>query len=285
MQKLFILGAADPEMNRIEEVLAANKPFAYATVDGKRCHGGNAYKADSHSQIVLPVALSPDELEFVFVECAIVGRSRDVMIDHHREGDPGFGKGAEDYLLASSLGQLLALLSLDATPEDLLIAASDHCPGPAYRGECLGVQPDDLLAFRARNAATFRAKEAGAIFETDPALAVEIMAQRIKNEIVLAAYALAGARTIPLGRWNVPDLRNGTPQRPGQPVASLPEAALRTGEGYIASVKDRDGRTKVVLGGDNEPETVQAFLAWAKVEGLVDPYGVPARGFAGAYAP
>ncbi len=32
----FILGASDPEMARIEEILKTNgKPFSYATIDGK----------------------------------------------------------------------------------------------------------------------------------------------------------------------------------------------------------------------------------------------------------
>ena len=70
----------------------------------------------------------------------------------------------------------------------------------------------------------------------------------------------------------------------GEHVPELPEAAVREGMAYLATVTDRDGRRKVVLGGHADAETVRAFLErWAPHEGLVDLYGDPARGFAGGY--
>jgi len=69
----------------------------------------------------------------------------------------------------------------------------------------------------------------------------------------------------------------------GEFVAELPEAAAREGMAYLASVVDRDGRQKIVLGAA-DAETVRAFLEqWAPREGLVDLYGDSARGFAGGY--
>jgi len=45
-----------------------------------------------------------------------------------------------------------------------------------------------------------------------------------------------------------------------------------------------DGRRKVVLGGATTLEAVHAFMTvWAPAQGLVNAYGDPARGFAGAY--
>jgi len=69
-------------------------------------------------------------------------------------------------------------------------------------------------------------------------------------------------------------------------VPELPEAAIRDGVAYLATVTDPEGRTKIVLGGHTTPETVRAFLSeWAPAQGLVETYGDPARGFAGGYLP
>src|SRR5690606_24589180 len=49
----------------------------------------------------------------------------------------------------------------------------------------------------------------------------------------------------------------------GEHVPELPEAAAREGLAYLATVADRDGRQKIVLGAANA-ETVRAFLEqWA----------------------
>src|SRR5690606_5914134 len=70
----------------------------------------------------------------------------------------------------------------------------------------------------------------------------------------------------------------------GNSVPELPEAASREGMAYLATVSDRDGRRRVVLGGNASPETVRAFMNdWAHAQGLTDLYGDPARGFAGGY--
>jgi len=72
----------------------------------------------------------------------------------------------------------------------------------------------------------------------------------------------------------------------GNSVPELPEAASREGMAYLATVSDRDGRRRVVLGGNASPEVVREFMEhWAPGQGLVDIYGDPARGFAGAYLP
>jgi hypothetical protein len=75
-------------------------------------------------------------------------------------------------------------------------------------------------------------------------------------------------------------------------LPDLPEAACIQGIAYLADVPGRPGEPrKVVLGGCGEgtvPGTapVEVFLGgWAAENGLVDPYGDPARGFAGAYIP
>src|SRR5690606_23556480 len=97
-------------------------------------------------------------------------------------------------------------------------------------------------------------------------------------DVEQARARLRAAPVVALGeRLVARDLR-------GQHVQELPEAAAREGLAYLASVVDRDGRRKVVLGGRADAEMVRAFLeSWAPREGLVDLYGDPARGFAGGY--
>jgi hypothetical protein len=108
-----------------------------------------------------------------------------VIIDHHNPGDPGYGRSPAEFLPASSIGQVIAILGDDRiainrhtlsaeSPQDLylvpagaladdsdpawclgtgfvptdivLTAAADHCLDAARRGECPGVDPDDLTS-------------------------------------------------------------------------------------------------------------------------------------------
>jgi len=52
----------------------------------------------------------------------------------------------------------------------------------------------------------------------------------------------------------------------------------------VTTVTVDGSRPKIVLGGCTTPDMVRAFLDhWAPSQGLVDAYGDPQRGFAGAY--
>src|SRR5690606_33702597 len=141
-------------------------------------------------------------------------------IDHHRPGDPGYGRPPSEFLEASSIGQVIAELarlgrlpleqivggrlawsrgpSLNgpgmygppagvmrrddvqigacqsgwhvlepdpagvravAIPDDLVLAAAaDHCLGAAYAGQCPGVDPDELMRWRAESRAKFQGR-------------------------------------------------------------------------------------------------------------------------------
>ena len=47
LNRLWVLGAGDPEMAAIEKLLQdAGEKFTHATVAGVRVHPGNAYKAE-----------------------------------------------------------------------------------------------------------------------------------------------------------------------------------------------------------------------------------------------
>ena len=68
----------------------------------------------------------------------------------------------------------------------------------------------------------------------------------------------------------------------GRSIPELPEAAARDGIAFLASVKDKDGREKVVLQAA-PPSLVRDFLEGRVVPSLKGHYGDPARGFAGAH--
>lgn len=278
----FILGAADPEMEAIEELIQAEYDAAvvtYATKDGARVFPSTAYKADA-------VEVEAGHLA-VFVECQPEAGYPDgaLVIDNHRPGDAGHGVGPKGYFLASSIGQVYKLVketseeftvqedadtgpllvfshgpygapaAVRPDPHLLLTAASDHCPGAAYRGECEGVTPGELMSHRASIASAFQGKDYG---------------EYLKE--VLRAMDLIQARA---QQYDIPHFEESVPQ--------LPEASLRTGIPVSYEMDDRSGRRKVGLL-NADPETVSRWMEVSAPEmGLVDIYGAPERGYAGGF--
>jgi hypothetical protein len=204
--------------------------------------------------------------EVVMVECDLephVTRGSHIeRIDHHRAGDRGYGRPPAEFASASSIGQVAAALGLEMTPGLLLVAAADHCLAAAYRGECPGVDPDELMRWRVVSRATFQGR--------DPStLLVDIEATR---------RALRVASRVTLGSSiDAADMRREPPW------PELPEAAARENAGYISGpLTSPDGRRKITCVGT--PDVVAAFLeCWAPAHGVIDCYGDPARGFAGGY--
>ena len=103
MNQVFILGSEDPEMDHIEEILLFNNlSYGYATKNGKRCHPGNSYHADND--------LSKYD-QIIFIEAnTTVSYKNTISFDHHHEGDYGYHLNHEDFLTASSIGQLISYL-------------------------------------------------------------------------------------------------------------------------------------------------------------------------------
>lgn len=341
--RIWILGASDPEMTLIEELLrACGEEYIYALDDrGERVHPVNSYRC--------PTPVVPEGSTVYAVECIDVLPEGWVRIDHHRPGDPGYGRPPEECLPASSIGQVTRELArhgllrwrpgvrdgsglsrdhggrsgtyersgsgswyvmvdpptgqISAMPlmvpiEIVLAAAADHCLAAAYRGECPGVDPDTLMRWRAETRAAHQGRS------VDDVLADIALARRAVQEaqIIDCDFNAKGwcdscgpncmfcssCGTCECGAnlecppeylmcMSVLDLR-------GYEVPELPEAAAREGWAYLATVTDRDGREKVVLGGATSPEMVREFMmCWAPAEGLVDIYGDPERGFAGGY--
>lgn len=267
---VFVLGAPDPEMGRVQEVLetiggsvssvVVEAKIEFATVNGVRCHAGNAYKADPVHTDKMLVWLECRATEFV---------TPFISIDHHNDGDFGFGMNAENYWEGSSIGQLHRLLIVNgAHPAVLdklfgadryLVAASDHCPAAAYKGQCPGVDAMELANYRAaRNAAFLKMdiEEYIASLSVSMEKAVSLPEMELGGEVYYVA---------------------------SEPIEFLNEVSLRLGIAveYVMGGNARDPRTKVGLLGGSPALTA----AWMKAkEGvLVDIYGAPARGYAGGY--
>jgi len=120
---LFVLGAPDPEMDRIEKLLdECGITHTFATIGGVRVHPGNAYKADgiacgetSACQIILVEGAFDRALcggcFTLLTDGTFPLGSVSTSIDHHRPGDPGYGVPPERFLRGSSIGQVVAFLA------------------------------------------------------------------------------------------------------------------------------------------------------------------------------
>lgn len=325
---IAILGAADPEMNYIEEILGDTGVLvAYAACEdpktGKvvRVHPGSAYRAThilcplGEDMIPIPgqtVSELFDATHTLTVECEVSCMAPALVADHHRPGDPGFGRPPAEFFSASSLGQVVVHLARsgqlnmygwrdrrDGAPDPapgaifpgkegglsvfvgrrnmmaiipkalVLTAAADHCLGAAYRGDCPGVDKEELLEFRVATQVAFRNSNSqdGDILATR---------ENVLTDVRRAIAVLEAAPEVP----GIPGMKD---MMGYGLIPQLPEAGTYTGTGYFAGpiVDPREGRKKFVCSGT--PEQVRAWLDRAEEFGLVDTYGDPARGFAGGY--
>jgi hypothetical protein len=262
MSKLFVLGAKDPEMNRIYELLQRKigHTVQYATKDGVPCHPGNAYKCD-------PVSGE----EVIYIECRPEGMAH-AQIDHHWPGDPGYGLPSKRFWEASSLGQVYRLLGIMKRPSqsDLVLAAMDHCPAHAIRGECPGVSAEDVIERKIQ----------------EISVATKVSHDDVRDRINLMAKRLESAPEIEIGGQHLKDLRqydNGS----GYTLDLLTSqvATLAGGYAVLLFARDREGdAVKWTVAGHCTPECIEAFKnTWGPANGLTGIYGVPSRGYAGGY--
>lgn len=260
---IFVLGAQDPEMRAIEEVLnRAGLEFAYAAIDHVRCSAANAYRADSLVRVgkngrSSPVLAAPNR-PLAFVESRLSGRARQLHIDHHHEGDPGFSCEPARYLEGSSLGQVLTLLN--ERPSDLqrLLCAADHCLTAAYQGDCPDVDPGELLFMRA----AWRAL-----------LGQESLDTKI-GHVLSAADRIRAVFDPALGEATFLD--------PTQVPAELAEGAAYAGLPVRYRILSMSGgHLKECIKGASF-DRIEAFINHHRNEGR-RAYGNPYRGYAGAY--
>jgi len=272
-RRVWVLGAGDPEMEAIEKLLRdRGERVAYATLrrrPGTRVHPAAAYGDDA---VVEPRA-TRDAGEVVLVECApelsVLGQVRVSVVDHHRPGDPGFGRVPAEYWRASSIGQVWRILHGSEPPPSELryVAAADHCLRAAYAGECPGVDPDKLARWRAVSRAAFQRRTVDEI-EADVSAAMQALREAPEIEIWLDDQ---GPPVV------LADMRGE------EVVRELPEAAARLGAGYTSGpLASPDGRLKFTCAGT--PLQCHAWLQWTG-ETLEDLYGDPMRGFVGGYLP
>lgn len=246
----YVLGARDPEMSEIERVLSEHGlPFTTARWHGRRCKPHTAYQAERIGRRV------PAGHDVCFVECEVFGMTPAMVIDHHREGDPGYGLPPQRYLKGSSLGQLLRHLGLEPTETQRIICAADHCLVYAYQGLCPGVDPEALGRWRIAT----RARARG------------IRDDELLAQVEAARRALRAAPRIRLGGVDVAWFE--------EPPAEVSEASAREAIPFAYVRTENDGRKK---GGilSAPPEAVTAFIERCGLKGV---YGDPARGFAGGY--
>lgn len=348
-KRLWVLGAADVEMAAIEKLLTeCGETFCFAVgPDGQRVHPGNAYSAT-----MAEYAYGDDNGETViFVECAggLYGVSQTaIVVDHHRPGDPGFGRPSAEFFAASSVGQVASILAVNrvlrweselyhrddggtgpypttstyeyvdcawnlfvdfadceqhwlTVPQDIVMtAAADHCLAAAYRGECLGVDPDALMRWRVEQRAAFQKRSVKDVLhdveaarslleylnsgDGRPVDVREVWTSTCDCGCVSYSnaddFTACGRRSY--GHDSAAECNGWSSRKLDQPIPELPEAAVREGVAYLATVTGRDGRVKDVLGGHTTPELVQRWMDEMKAVGR-ETYGDPVRGFAGAY--
>ncbi len=272
---IVIFGAPDIEEQRARAIAARHGLIlATATVGGEICNPMTAYRADGYT---VDSGKVDDETKCIIFECtqaASNGLEVVARCDHHNPGDVGFGKPANEFFEASSLGQLIDFLGIEATQEDRVIAAADHCLSAAYAGLCPGVIAEEVLAMRLPELM----KREGVSLEEDAMKGIDEALRVLKNP----------PATVLLGGKQVADIRELGP------VPFTIEAGVMTGTPYLAK-GDKRFPDKVNLSGSEE--VISDFLGqavmvdgrptypngWAVRNGLHQPYGDSKRGFAGAY--
>ncbi|MFA4993784.1 MAG: hypothetical protein WC521_00550 [Bdellovibrionales bacterium] len=273
MNALYLLGAKDPEMDRLDEVLESRgQSFDYATKNGRRVSPANAYAAD-------PVPVDDYDM-IIYIECRTIPEPKGIdskIIDHHREGDPGYNMGPKDYWEASSLGQLFKQLNIVPTRRDLVVAAMDHCFSAALRGEC----PDHTTKgsyITKEEVLDLKVAEIAEGSNTDKAY----VRQRVRHFGELLSFA----PSVIIGSEIIKDLRHKyLGEGYSLDLLSAQIAVALSGKAALLCNSDPNGKSKkITIYGNIRPETITAFIErWAPSQGLTDIYGVPHRGYAGAF--
>jgi hypothetical protein len=264
----YVLGADDPEMRAIENILNENNlPFGYAMIENKRCHSGNAYLANNISGIVLPHALNK-EFNLVYIECQLQTIKPSFVIDHHREGDPGYDSTYLDYWNGSSIGQLCSFLNIKKTHKLSVIAALDHCYSHAVRGLCPEVSDSDVRVLKYEEISKHHDITLETLYKIIHSFKMKL---EKSNQIFLEDQMVYDLRYLDFSE-----------------IYSIGYLILQCAlyeEGAVGLIQlPEDNSTKVILSGIISPETVRFFKNnWAPKNNLENIYGVPERGYAGGY--
>jgi len=310
--RLWILGADDPEMQRIEELLRSRgEDIAYARADG----GRRIYPSEAYSLPTIDLgAWGERPSEIIFVECAAQvidtslwhGMSDEhdvpiVYIDHHRPGDPGHGMPPEDFMSASSVGQVYAHL---LAPPSRVVAGTrarfrhEHEDGwSVYADIYIDARDDDdaprvTVRVRIPHATVLAAAADHCLAAAYAGQCPGVDPDELREWRVLtrAEYQHRAVEALQADIDAAMDVLRQSPQmadgvfdlRGRGRVPELPEAACILGVGYLAEVEEQSGRHKIVVGGAAPADFIGAFLR-GEIAEVIDTYGDPARGFAGGY--
>ena len=302
--KIFaILGAADTEMAAIEQLLdAASIQFGYAcSEDGQRVLTGSAYSAVGTVEPA-PVCAATTVL---LIECGgtrlrssiLRHASHWIEIDHHRQGDAGYGMPPSQYLEASSLGQLARFLAREGMlpvagwrrVRNPTGAPHPGEPGDVHYGRgiyirvpgctdtlCWARVPDAVLHAAASDHCLHAAYRGECHYVAPEALMQWRVEQRARHQGRPVKSILADIDAARV--W----LRSQTDAIPhaAEAIPELPEAAAREGKAFTASIIAA-GRGKTVLQGA-DATIIRKWMAHNRADGR-DVYGDPERGFAGFY--
>lgn len=270
---LVIFGGADFEEQAARAFAQTIRlATATATLNGVPVHAGNAKLANGFKVDIGKLDIITEVI--IFENNPVTAGNLPVILncDHHSPGDTGYGKSADEYWQASSLGQLMNFFEVTPNMEQLMVAAGDHCLPAAYAGKCPWIDLEEFANFRSELRANFYAQDSRNAHKASK----ESLEQIVQNAMEKIAQA-------PVLESGVIDMRSS-----GY-VDELPEAAIRMNKAYIAEIDETDrggsktGNKKIVLGGHTTPDVVISFIEWANAhENKVgDAYGDPVRGFAG----
>src|SRR6266498_1772927 len=112
----FLISPASVDMSAIENLLLnCGQISIQAVVDGRRVHPGNAYKYSVSREQLSEAGFAETMTSgatLVFVECGADPLPEgSIRVDHHRPGDPGYGRPPAEYWEASSIGQIFQLIA------------------------------------------------------------------------------------------------------------------------------------------------------------------------------
>ncbi len=300
---MIIFGGKDDEESMARHIArSVGCVLATATVNGKPVHAGNAYYADGFR--IDEGSLDSVERVVIF-ECSPAAAGDLEVIaqcDHHNPGDPGYGLGPKEFMSASSIGQLLEILTLKYGGKMWEKIGWTPCISRFYGRDkgayCRFLEGDWIVGYDLQ----------------DPLLWDSAFTWVIPKEIVLTAAddncpadAYAGRcpgvqpeeflayriKMIERFYTNHPKLPNKSKEeifasiqeakkkllaaplvdgvrdlREFGLIDELPDAALSIGEAYMASLPETDrgnnptGNIKIVLGGHTTPEAVERFMRW-----------------------
>jgi len=258
---VYLAGAKDPEMERAIDILTLEgKTVIQAKKGGVPVHAANAYEADNEEDI-------PPGAKVIFMECGFLIK----RFDHHRPGDPGYGKGPLLYWEASSIGQVYAHLGLPQPKpghKDLILAAMDHCYNAAMKGECPGVTTEEVLQVKLESIVNATKKTMGEVSASTEEFRKKILSSPI----------------IKIGGEAIYDLQENTGIGYTLPYLTAQVAAVLDGVPVVIHVHDKEGETteRHHLCGDIGEETLEYFMkTWGPKNGYTKIYGSPSRGYAG----